>query len=279
MKLDFLLISATDKEQEPVRARMEISGTDHPLARPWHLGSWFGKSVLLVEGGVGQVNTASALTLALTRHDPAVILQFGVGGAYVRSGLEVGDLAIATEECYGDTGVLTPEGWMDLEGMGFPMLPASTDVQGRAERTGRTERVEQTGQTGQTAQNGQTLRKPLYNRIPLDAGRTELVRQCLESGLKGESPHRIASGPFVTVQRCSGVQADGDALAARYGGICENMEGAAAAHVSTAGDIPFVEIRGISNRVIDRDLSQWDLPLAVRRCNQAVEQVVESGDC
>ena len=79
--------------------------------------------MLLIEGGVGLVNTAAAVTLALTRHDPAMILQFGVGGAYVRSGLEVGDLAIATEECYGDTGVLTPEGWMDLEGMGFPMIP------------------------------------------------------------------------------------------------------------------------------------------------------------
>lgn len=264
MKLDFLLITATDLEQEPVRTRMEISGTDHPMDRPWRLGTLCGKSVLLIEGGVGQVNTAAALTLALTRHGPAVILQFGVGGAYVRSGLEVGDLAIATEECYGDTGVLTPEGWMDLEGMGFPMIPA---------RTGRT-----VGQ-GQTRQAGQTPGKPLYNRIPLDAARTEHIHRCLESGMEGRSSHQVATGPFVTVQQCSGVQAAGDSLAARYGGICENMEGAAAAHVAEANDIPFVEIRGISNRVVDRDLSQWDLSLAIRRCQRAVERIVESGVC
>ena len=57
------------------------------------------------------------------------------------------------------------------------------------------------------------------------------------------------------------------------------MEGAAAAHVSAASDIPFLEIRGISNRVVDRDLSQWDLPLAIRRCQQAVEMIVECGVC
>ena len=255
MKLDFLLISATKLEQDPVRAQMEVSGTDHPLARPWHLGSLNGKSVLLIEGGVGQVNTAAAVTLALTRHDPAMILQFGVGGAYVRSGLEVGDLAIATEECYGDTGVLTPEGWMDLEKMGFPMIPARPGAHGRPHR------------------------QPLYNWIPLDATRTEMIRQRVKNGMEGETACGIAAGPFVTVQQCSGVQAVGDALADRFGGICENMEGAAAAHVSAASDIPFVEIRGISNRVVDRDLSQWDLPLAIRRCQQAVETIVECGVC
>lgn len=253
MKLDFLLISATNMEQEPVRARIEISGSEYPLSRPWHQGFFSGKTVLLIEGGVGQVNTAAALTLALTRHEPTVILQFGVGGAYVQSGLEVGDLAIATEECYGDTGVLTPEGWTDLEGMGFPMLPARTDDQGR------------------------TLRKSLYNRIPLEAGRAEHIRQCLKSGMEGISAHQIAAGPFITVQQCSGVQSAGDTLAARYGGICENMEGAAAAHVAAANGIPFVEIRGISNRVVDRDLSQWDLPLAIRRCQQAVRLIVDRG--
>lgn len=255
MKLDFLLITATDREQVPVRARMETSGTEHPLARPWHQGSLCGKPVLLVEGGVGLVNTAAALTLALTRHDPDVILQFGVGGAYVRSGLAVGDLAIATEECYDDTGVLTPEGWMDLEGMGFPMLPA---------------------RTGQT---GSTFGKPLYNRIPLDVRRAEQIQRCLEAGLEGRSSHQVASGPFVTVQQCSGVQAAGDTLAARFGGICENMEGAAAAHIAEANGIPFVEIRGISNRVVDRDLSQWDLPLAIQRCQRAVELIVKNGAC
>ncbi len=253
MKLDYLLITATKMEQEQVRARMEISGMDHPHDRPWHDGTLSGKKVLLIEGGVGQVNTASNLTLALTRHEPAVILQFGVGGAYVRSGLDIGDLAIATEECYGDTGVLTPDGWLDLERMGFPMIPGQVDSQGRS------------------------LRDPLYNRIPLDATRADEFRQCLECGMEGETARKVAAGPFVTVQQCSGIQTVGDAVAARYDGICENMEGAAAAHVALVNEVPFAEIRGISNRVVDRDLSQWDLPMAIGRCQLAVELIVEQG--
>ncbi len=253
MKLDFLLISATKMEQERIRARMEISGSDHPHGRPWHHGTLSGRSVLLVEGGVGQVNTAAALTLALILHQPVVILQFGVGGAYERSGITTGDLAIATEECYGDTGVMTPEGWLDMERMGFPMIPGQVDSQGR------------------------TLWKPLYNRIPLDSTLIEKIQQSLESGLEGEDAHGIEAGPFVTVQQCSGIKSLGDELAVRYDGICENMEGAAAAHVARINEVPFVEIRGISNRVVDRDLSQWDLPLAIRRCQQAVELIVEQG--
>ncbi len=253
MKLDFLLITATDTEQVCIRDQVAVSTMVHPRDRPWHHGTLFGNTVLLIEGGVGQVNTASALTMALTRHEPAVILQFGVGGAYMQSGLGIGDLAIATEECYGDTGVLTPEGWIDLEGMGFPMLAARTDSLGTM------------------------LREPLYNRIPLDAARAENIRQCLESGLEEETALKTEAGPFVTVQQCSGVQSVGDTMAARYDGICENMEGAAAAHVAVANGIPFVEVRGISNRVVDRDLSQWDLPLAIRRCQQAVELIVKHG--
>ncbi len=253
MELDFLLITATEMEQERVRARMAHAETVHCLGRPWHRGSLFGKTVLLIEAGVGQVNTAMALTLALTRHEPAVILQFGAGGAYTHTGLEIGDLAIATEECYGDTGVLTPEGWMDLKEMGFPLLPARTDL-----RSG-------------------LFKGPLYNRIPLDTVRVAAIQGLLKTGMKGERACEIAAGPFVTVQQCSGVQSVGDRLAARCAGLCENMEGAAAAHVAAANDFPFVEIRGISNHVVDRDMSRWDLSLAIRRCQHAVELIAESG--
>ena len=253
MKLDYLLITATKLEQSRILTGLEVAGTDCPQGRPWHYGSLSGRNVLLVEGGVGQVNTASALTLALARHEPDIVLQFGVGGAYVRSGLAVGDLAIATEECYGDTGVLTTGGWIDLGEMGFPVLPVRTD------------------------DHGNTLRQALYNRIPLDSTRVDGTRQYLASELNVEGSHKTVAGPFVTVAQCSGIQAAGDTLAGRFGGICENMEGAAAAHVSAAYGVPFVEVRAISNLVVDRDLSQWDLPLAACRCQEAVEVIVAQG--
>ncbi|MCW8893304.1 MAG: futalosine hydrolase, partial [Deltaproteobacteria bacterium] len=43
------------------------------------------------------------------------------------------------------------------------------------------------------------------------------------------------------------------------GGICENMEGAAAAQVCSAFDLPLLELRGISNPTGTRDPEQWDI--------------------
>ena len=40
------------------------------------------------------------------------------------------------------------------------------------------------------------------------------------------------------------------------------MEGAAAAHICTLYGVPFLEIRGISNLVMDRDRGSWRLERA-----------------
>jgi futalosine hydrolase len=53
------------------------------------------------------------------------------------------------------------------------------------------------------------------------------------------------------------VRAFGDALYERFGALCESMEGAAAAHVCALHDVPFLEVRGISNLVEDRNRSRW----------------------
>ncbi len=43
------------------------------------------------------------------------------------------------------------------------------------------------------------------------------------------------------------------------------MEGAAAAQVAALHGIPWLEVRGISNIVEDRDLTKWDIPKARRK--------------
>ena len=76
-------------------------------------------------------------------------------------------------------------------------------------------------------------------------------------------------GAFITVQECSGQQILGEERAARFDAICENMEGAAAAHLCCLYGLPFMEVRAISNKVEDRDRSGWDLPLACGRAQEA----------
>ena len=55
-------------------------------------------------------------------------------------------------------------------------------------------------------------------------------------------------------------------LVARWGRpLVESMEGAAAAHVCALYGVPFLEVRGISNLVGDRDRAAWDVEGAAAR--------------
>ena len=54
------------------------------------------------------------------------------------------------------------------------------------------------------------------------------------------------------------------------------MEGAAAAQLCTVYDVPFVEIRAISNRVEDRNLADWNLKLSATRIQKSVLCVVKN---
>ena len=82
------------------------------------------------------------------------------------------------------------------------------------------------------------------------------------------------AGPFVTVSACSGTAARGAELASRFEAVCESMEGAAYAHVAALYGAPFLEVRGISNLVVDRDLSGWRLRDAAGVAARAVETIV-----
>ncbi len=64
--------------------------------------------------GVGQVNMAHALTVEIERQRPDGIIVVGIGGAYPNSGLAIGDVVCAESETFGDLGVETPDGFLEL---------------------------------------------------------------------------------------------------------------------------------------------------------------------
>lgn len=72
--------------------------------------------------GVGPVNAAHAVTLAIAAARPARIVVCGIGGAYPGSGLGIGDVACADSECYGDLGATSPGGFLDMQAIGFPIV-------------------------------------------------------------------------------------------------------------------------------------------------------------
>ena len=104
----------------------------------------------------------------------------------------------------------------------------------------------------------------------------------LESSLLQEAEtllagHGIACrrGTFVTVNCVSATSRRGDLLARQYQGLCENMEGAAAARVCREFGLPLLEMRCVSNLVEERDPRTWRLREASDRCGQAAALLIQ----
>lgn len=234
------LICAVMLEARPLLARLAAARREAWVGgKPTFAGHVREQPVIVVAGGMGKTNAAHALTVLLERHAVREVVCFGVGGAYPHSGLEVGDLALATEEVYGDEGVNTADSWLSTAEIGIPLL----------QRPGQSR----------------------FNRFPLNGAQFVAAQTRLRA-----AGVAFTSGPFVTVSACSGTAAEGRKLRRRFRAVCESMEGAAAAHVAAWYEVPFVEVRGISNRVEDRDLARWDLAAAAEAAAHAAWVVAHS---
>ncbi len=238
--MNLVLLTATHFEQDLLREQLDDPVRLEVAARQWAEGQIAGTNVLLVETGIGAVNCAHALSCVLQARAPDAVWQIGVGGAYARSGLQPGDLAVASEENYGDVGVRLAEGWQDAELIGIALA-----------------------EVGGTS---------YYNRFPLDGERAEKMAIFLNAECHTQA------GPFVTVQECTGTDALGEERGAHFAAICENMEGAAAAHLCRLYGIDFFELRGISNIAARRQRDQWQLPLACRRAQEAALRLLYNED-
>ena len=107
---DFVVCSSTDLEGDGI-----------PSAVAW-------RSIATLRTGVGPVNAAFALTRFLSQNHASAVIACGVGGAYPRSGLEPGDVVCAESETYGDLGADSPDGFLDMKALGFPVIPGDHPV-------------------------------------------------------------------------------------------------------------------------------------------------------
>ena len=234
-----LVTAATEREiAQLVRETggVPASGTE---PRPVWECEFAGHRLVLAITGIGKVNAASSVTALVTGYQPSLIINTGCGGAYPETGMRVGELAIATAEIYGDEGVLTADGWHSLELIGIPSV----------ERLGNR----------------------YANEFPLSL---EAAQKAFQLGASLNLP--IRRGKFVTVSTCSGTAVRGTELFRLFGGICENMEGAAVAHVALLYGVDALEVRAISNMVEDRDLSRWDIPLAAEMAQRFLLKYLEN---
>ena len=236
------LLCSVQMEAEQLIAKTTEARSVQLGSTPIIQGTLGGRRVLLCVGGMGKVNAAHAATLLLTQFTPASLVVFGVGGSYPSSGARIGDIALAREEIAGDEGVLTAEGFRDASSIGIPLLKTAT--------------------------------ARIFTTYPAPEA---LLARSLRT-LASQAGTAVHTGAFVTLSTCTGTAARARELEQRYHALCENMEGAAAAHVAEQHGVPWLEVRGISNIVEDRDLSKWDIPKAAAVAQDALLRLLAAWD-
>ncbi|MDX2146515.1 MAG: futalosine hydrolase [Planctomycetota bacterium] len=113
-----LICVATDLEAKPVFAGWQVQFSPSSLAHAWRASRLDDQTDLVVTG-VGKANAAGGL--ANLAPDYAIAINLGIAGALPGSGLNLGDVVAATACWSADEGVRTPENFLTLESLGFPL--------------------------------------------------------------------------------------------------------------------------------------------------------------
>lgn len=80
------------------------------------------KGTFVVSSGIGRTNAAAATTAAILSDGPFTwAINAGVAGALPESNLRAGDIVIANKCVYVEEGLMTPDGFQNMEQMGFSL--------------------------------------------------------------------------------------------------------------------------------------------------------------
>ncbi|HYA12212.1 MAG TPA: futalosine hydrolase [Thermodesulfovibrionales bacterium] len=235
------LISAVSFEGNIILRKLQKVHEKVPYGIALYKGKIHDKSVVSITSGIGKTNASHGATILIERFSPGIIVNFGVGGAYPSSGLKTGDIAIAEKEIYGDEGISLRDGFHTAETIGIPFLVKPG--------------------------------KRYFNEFRVDKKFFKMAVS-ITRVTHHASKFTVKSGPFFTFSTSTGTLKRAMELEKKFHAICENMEGAAVAHICISYDIPMVEIRGISNIVGDRDMKKWNLKQAAENCQKVVIELL-----
>ncbi len=251
---DILICGAVEAEISHLASRIE-SPVESAVGRKKLIsGKLAGKKVRALVTGPGLVNCAHALACAIEAFSPRAVIQTGCAGAFPRSGLEVGDIGIASDETDAHLGLELCDDLKENDepgGSEIGELPFALFGKDGVSYT---------------------------NRYPIGSDLIERARDLLSKRSRNPGAPKVATGPFLTVSTITATDARAERLHSLYRPIMESMEGSAAAHLSILYDLPLLEIRGASNMVGKRERAAWNIPLACQRACEAVHRIVAQLD-
>ena len=243
MKNDILLVSATQQEISELLKISDIKSETKSVSNKTLISAKINKTCYdLIITGPSVINAAHALTIALEKNRPKIIIQVGIAGIFRESKLKTGDIAIATKEKYIHTGIEAVPNYEAPDDLPFALI----------------------GETPSTKSGTYYFNKDYVKKTFQILSKTSLAKECT-----------ISKGLIITVSTITSTQKTTAHLSKTLSPLMEAMEGAASAHVASLYNVPFIEIRSGSNYVGERDKKQWDVPLASKRISQACASIIE----
>jgi futalosine hydrolase len=99
---------------------------------------------------------------------------------------------------------------------------------------------------------------------------------CLQNSNKINSLHlnTLPTAKGITVNTVHGTQSSIDKTRTLYYPDIESMEGAAFMYVCLLEQVPFAQVRSISNMVEPRNKANWDIPLAIHNLNNTALSII-----
>ncbi len=179
--------------------------------------------------GVGPINSAIFLERAILKNNIKGVVNIGIAGSFDIVKLPIGSITIAKKEIWPEYG-LKKKGYIDHKGLNLGLIKLKD-------------------------------KKVIYNEIDIP------VEQNLNKiGLSfRDNFYRTTN---LTVAGVTGTMDEAQKLKKRYMADVENMEGFSLAYTCLIHDIPFIEIRTISNLVGSRDLVHWDIKKALSKLKE-----------
>lgn len=202
-----------------------------------------GRNYTFLICGVGPINAALNLGLALGQlgakgRMPLGVLNLGIGGTFDREALPIGGVVVADSEIWPEYGLRTSRG-VSSRALKYPLA--------------------------------NTPEGPIWNSIDLHPEKNLLL---LGLEVKKDISHVTRNGVGVTVAGVSATPERAWQLKTGCSALFENMEGFALALTALKANLPFVEIRSISNQVGSRNPEQWNIPLALDRLGQVATSLL-----
>jgi adenosylhomocysteine nucleosidase len=222
-----VLLGAMDAEAQPLLGALSDRGALPVLGIPCLAGTLSGRRAVVAVTGVGKVNAAMTTALLLERFSPAAVIFTGVAGG-LDPDLQPGDVVIGERLVQHD-------------------LVRYTE-QGRLPRTVRN--------PVNRSENPIVLES---SRALLALARDAASRLALERLADEPRPPRVLFGTIATGDSFVASSAKKTELRSELGAHAVEMEGAAVAQVCHQHGVPFLVVRGLSDR------AAGDAPAEARR--------------